>query len=136
MPARRDTARYMAALALALSFAPSLMRRTSREQTAISLGAAGLGAAAGAATETLVVQLARNLRNGETGARLLIAGAGAVSAVMQLERRGRVVALIGTGLRVAGISALLGWVAPERRRVKGFDPLPLASAGAAAVGVL
>ena len=133
---KRDTARYMAALALALSFAPSLMRRTSREQMAISVGAAGLGAAAGAATETLVVQLARNLRHGETGARLLIAGAGAVSAAMQLERRGRLVALIGTGLRVAGISALLGWVAPERRRVKGFDPLPLASAAAAAAALL
>lgn len=133
---KRDTARYMAALALALSFAPSLMRRTSREQIAISVGAAGLGAAAGAATETLVVQVARNVRGGETGARLLIAGAGAVSAIMQLERRGRLVALIGTGLRVAGISALLGWVAPERRRVKGFDPLPLASAGAAAAAVM
>jgi hypothetical protein len=133
---QRDTARYMAALALALSFAPSLMRRSSREQLAISVGAAGLGAAAGAATETLVVQIARNVRGGETGARLLIASAGAVSAVMQLERRGRVVALIGTGLRVAGISALLGWVAPERRRVKGFDPLPLAAAGAGAAAVM
>jgi uncharacterized membrane protein len=133
---KRDTARYMAALALLLSFAPSLMRRSSREQMAISLGAAGLGAAAGAATETLVVQVARNVRGGETGARLLIASAGAVSAAMQLERRNRVVALIGTALRVAGISALLGWVAPERRRVKGFDPLPLASAAAAAAAVM
>ncbi len=136
MPTRRDTARYMAALALLLSFAPSLMRRSRREQLAVSLGAAGLGAAAGAATETLVVQVARNLRGGETGARLLIAAAGAGSAVMQMERRGRVTALIGTALRVAGISALLGWVAPERRRVKGFDPLPLAAAGAGAAGIM
>lgn len=132
---QRDTARYMAALALLLSFAPSLMRRSRREQLAISLGAAGLGAAAGAATETLVVQVARNVRGGEAGARILIASAGAVAAVLRLERRGRATALIGTALRVAGISALLGWVAPERRRTKGFDPLPLAAAGAAALGV-
>ena len=132
---KRDTARSMAALALLLSFAPSLMRRSSREQLAVSLGAAGLGAAAGAATETLVVQVARNVKGGETTARILIASAGAVSAALQLETRGRTTALIGTALRVAGISALLGWVAPERRRTKGFDPLPLAAAGAAAIGV-
>src|SRR5688572_2282523 len=126
----------MAALALVLSFAPSLMRRNTREQLAISAGAAGLGAAAGAATETLVVQIARNVRGGEAGARLLIAAAGATSAILRLERKGRTTALIGTALRVAGISALLGWVAPERRRVKGFDPLPLAAAGAAALGVV
>jgi uncharacterized membrane protein len=132
---KRDSARYMAALALLLSFAPSLMRRNTREQMAISAGAAGLGAAAGAATETLVVQLARNLRGGEVTARIVIAAAGALSAILQLERKGRTVALIGTALRVAGISALLGWVAPERRRTKGFDPLPLAAAGAAALGV-
>lgn len=136
MPTRRDTARYMAALALVLSFAPSLMRRSGREQTAISVGAAGLGAAAGAATETLVVQIARNVRGGETGARLLIASAGAASAILRTDRRGRLVALIGTALRVAGISALLGWVAPERRRVRGFDPLPLAAAGASAAGIM
>jgi len=135
VPARRDTARYVAALALLLSFAPSLMRRTSREQLAISAGAAALGAAAGTATETLVVQLARRARGGETAARLTIAAAGAAAAAMGLERRGRLVALAGTAARVAGISALLGWVAPERRRVTGFDPLPLAAAGALAVGV-
>lgn len=136
VPQKRDTARYMAALALLLSFAPSLMRRSGREQLAISAGAAGLGAATGAATETVVVQVARNVRGGEPAARILIAAAGAAAAVLRLERRGRAVALLGTALRVAGISALLGWVAPARRRVSGFDPLPLAAAGAAAAGVL
>jgi uncharacterized membrane protein len=136
MPPRRDTARWMAALALALSFAPSLMRRSKREQLAISVGSAALGAAAGAATETLVVQVARRVEGGEPVARLAIAGAGAASAVLQLESSNRIVALLGTAARVAGISALLGWVTPERRRVGGFDPLPLAAAGALAAGVM
>ena len=52
---RRDTARWMAALALAGSFAPSLMRRERREQVAISLGSAALGGAAGWAGESAVV---------------------------------------------------------------------------------
>jgi uncharacterized membrane protein len=36
---------------------------------------------------------------------------------------------------VAGIAALVGWAAPEQRRVQGFDPLPIAAAGATALGV-
>ena len=134
MPPRRDTARYMAAIALALSFAPSLMRRTRREQVAISMGSAALGAAAGAATETLVVQVARRVQGGEPAARLLIAAGGAVAGIARLDRRAPRVAMLGTGARVAGIAALVGWVAPERRRVRGFDPLPLAAAGALAAG--
>jgi uncharacterized membrane protein len=132
----RQTARYMAALALALSFAPSLMRRQRREQVAISVGAAGLGAAAGWATETVVAQLARRVEGGETVARLTIAGAGAAASLLRLDRARPALALVGTGARVAGIAAMLGWAAPERRRVRGFDPLPLAAAGALAAGVL
>lgn len=123
----------MAALALAGSFAPSLMRRGRREQVAISLGSAALGAAAGWATESLVVQLARRLEGGETAARLTVAGAGAAAALLRLDRTGPALALAGTGARVAGMAALLGWAAPERRRVAGFDWLPLAAAGALGV---
>src|SRR4051812_48881432 len=132
---RRDTARYMAALALAGSFAPSLMRRRRREQIAVSLGSAALGGAAGWATESLVAQLARRLEGGETAARLSIAAAGAGASVLRLDRTGPALALIGTGARVAGIAALLGWAAPERRRVAGFDWLPIAAAGSVAVAV-
>jgi uncharacterized membrane protein len=132
---RRDTARYMAALALAGSFAPSLMARGRREQAAVSLGAAALGGAAGWATESAVVQLARRLEGGEAAARLLIAGAGAGASVLRLDRTGPALALAGTGTRVAGIAALLGWAAPERRRVPGFDWLPIAAAASVAAAV-
>src|SRR4051794_33641073 len=132
---RRATARYTAALALAGSFAPSLMRRDRREQAAVSLGSAALGGAAGWATESVVAQLARRLDGGETAARLSIAGAGAIAAVLQLDRSGPLLALAGTGARVAGIAALLGWTAPEQRRVAGFDWLPMAAAGSAAAAV-
>jgi len=132
---RRDTARYMAALALAGSFAPSLMRRRRREQLAVSAGSAALGAAAGWAAESLVAQVARRVDGGEATARLMIAGAGAGATLLRLDRAGPALALVGTGARVAGIAALLGWAAPERRRVSGFDPLPIAAAGALAAGV-
>ncbi|MGI8623755.1 MAG: hypothetical protein ACR2NB_09790, partial [Solirubrobacteraceae bacterium] len=82
---RRDTARYMAALALAGSFAPSLMVRRRREQLAVSAGSAALGSAAGWAAESLVAQLARRLEGGETAARLMIAGVGAGAALMRLD---------------------------------------------------
>ncbi|MEJ7891076.1 MAG: alpha/beta-hydrolase family protein [Solirubrobacteraceae bacterium] len=132
---RRDTTRYMAALALGLSFAPSLMRRRRREQLAVSAGSAALGAAAGWAAESAVVQLARRLEGGETAARLTVAGVGAAASLSRLDRAGPALALVGTGARVAGIAALIGWAAPERRRVSGFDPLPIAAAGALALGV-
>lgn len=132
---RRDTSRYMAALALGLSFAPSLMARGRREQLAVSAGSAALGAAAGWAAESAVVQLARRLEGGETAARLSVAGLGAGASLMRLDRAGTALALVGTGARVAGIAALVGWGAPEQRRVRGFDPLPLAAAGALALGV-
>jgi uncharacterized membrane protein len=40
---RRDTARLTGALALAISFAPSLLRRSRREQLAVSAASAALG---------------------------------------------------------------------------------------------
>src|SRR3954454_2839293 len=132
---RRDTARYMAALALAGSFAPSLMRRARREQLAVSAGSAALGAAAGWATESAVAQLAGRLEGGETAARLSIAGVGAGAALLRLDATGPALALAGTGARVAGIAALLGWAAPERRRGTEFDWLPIAAAGAVALAV-
>src|SRR3954452_12093724 len=100
----RETARWMAALALALSFAPSLMRRQRREQIAISVGAAALGSAAGWATETIVAQLARRVEGGEAAARLTLAGAGAASTLLRLDSARPAVALIGTSARVAGIA--------------------------------
>ena len=48
---RRDTARLTGALALAVSFAPSLLRRSRREQLAVSAASGALGAVAGAGTE-------------------------------------------------------------------------------------
>lgn len=126
----------MAGLALTLSFAPSLMRRDRREQIAISLGSAGLGAAAGWATETLVVQVARRVEGGETAARLTIAAAGAGAGLLKLDQASRPLALLGTAARVAGVAAMVGWAAPESRRVAGFDPLPLAAAGSLAAAVM
>ncbi len=122
----------MAALALAGSFAPSLMRRGRRDQIAVSAGSAALGAAAGWAGESLVAQLARRSGRGETYARLTIAGVGAAASVLRLDQTSAALALAGTGARVAGIAALVGWAAPERRRVSGFDPLPIAAAAALA----
>ncbi len=144
----------MAAVALAASFAPSLMARRRREQLAVSAGSAILGAAAGWGAETLVAQVARRLGddarllgrlpgpNGDAGAisaeaeaRLLIAGAGAAAALLRLDSRRPAVALAGTALRVAGIAALVGWTAPAKRRTTRFDPVPLLGAGALALGV-
>ena len=122
----------MAAIALALSFAPSLMRRTGKEQVLVSVASAALGGAAGWATETVVVQLSRRFVHGEAAARLAIAGAGAGVAIARLDRSRRW-APVASAVRVAGIAALVGWVAPEKRDDgKRFDPLPLAAAGALA----
>jgi len=129
----RTTTRYMAAIGLALSFVPSLMRRSGKEQVLVSAASAALGAGAGWATETVVVQLARRFAHGETAARLAIAGAGAGAAVARLDRHPRW-APVATALRVAGIASLVGWVAPAQRRVVRFDPLPLGAAVALGAG--
>jgi hypothetical protein len=57
------------------------------------------------------------------------------ASVLRLDRTGPLLALVGTGARVAGIAALLGWAAPERRRVPGFDWLPIAAAASVAAAV-
>jgi len=119
--ARRDTARVMAALALAASFTPSLLRRRRRDQAAVSAGSIALGAGAGAATEVVVVRLAERL-GGEAQARLAIAAAGGLATLAELPRSpSNAVAAAGTAARVAGISALIGALAPVRERRAPVD---------------
>jgi uncharacterized membrane protein len=131
----RDSTRLMAAVALAASFAPSLLRRSRRDQAVISVAAAGLGAAAGAATEALVVRVADRLDLDETAARLTLAGVGAVATLAELPASpSSAVALAGTGARVAGIAALVGSLAPVRERPYVRDPRALAAAGLLAGG--
>jgi uncharacterized membrane protein len=111
---RRDSAKAMAALALAASFTPTLVRRRRSDQLLVSLASAGMGAAAGAATEWGVVRLAARVEGEET-ARALLVAAGAVATVAELPRSpSNAVALAGTAARVAGIAALVGAVAPVR----------------------
>ena len=111
---RRDTARLMAAVALLASFTPTLVRRRRRDQLVVSLASAGMGAAAGAATEWAVVRLAERL-DGEDTARAVLIGAGLVSVAAELPRSpSNAVAMAGSAARVAGVAALLGAVAPVR----------------------
>jgi hypothetical protein len=84
---RRETASLTAAAALALSFAPTLMRRRAREQLAVSVASAALGGLAGAASEVLVIRLAERLEGGEGAARAVLAGAGALSVLAELPSR-------------------------------------------------
>ncbi len=115
---RRETAGLTAAAALALSFAPTLMRRGRREQLAVSVASAALGGLAGAATEILVLRLAERLEGGEGAARAVLAGAGAVSVLAELPANPHPgVSLAGQAARVSGICALLGSVAPVRQAV-------------------
>jgi uncharacterized membrane protein len=122
----------MAALALAASFTPSLLRRGRREQAAVSAGALMLGAAAGGLTERAVVRLAD--RFGDEGrARLAIAGVGALATAAELPRSpSNLVAAAGTGARVAGISALVGSLTPVREARAPVDRA--AVAGLVALG--
>jgi uncharacterized membrane protein len=127
---RRDTARLTAALALAASFAPSLMRRSRRDQLAVSVGAALLGGAAGAATEVLVTRLARHV-GGEGPARAVLVGAGVASLASELSASPvSAIALAGTAARVSGMCALIGAVAPVREAIPLEDPRTLAGVGA------
>jgi uncharacterized membrane protein len=129
---RRDTARLTAALALAASFAPSLMRRSRRDQLLVSLAATALGGAAGAATEVVVTRLARRLGS-ESAARSVLVGAGVFSLVGELSASPLSgVALAGTVARVSGMCALVGAVAPVRDALPLDDPRTVA--GVAVVG--
>jgi hypothetical protein len=112
---RRDSGLLVGALGLALSFSPSLMRRTKRDQVLVSATALAFGAIAGTWTEALVAQLARRMGDREGAARGVVIGAGAVAIVGQLPAsRHSPVAFVGSVARVAGISAIVGTVAPER----------------------
>jgi len=119
--ARRDSGLLVGALGLALSFKPSLMRRSRRDQVLISATALVFGAVAGTWTEALVAALARRMDEREGAARGIVIGAGAVAILGQLPaHRNSTVALGGSVARVAGISAIVGSVAPKR---VGGDPL-------------
>jgi uncharacterized membrane protein len=131
---RRDTARLSGALALAISFAPSLLRRSRREQFAVSAASAGLGAVAGAATEVAVLRLANRIEGGEPAARAVLIGAGGLATLAELSASPvSGVALAGTVARVGGICALVGAVAPVRERAAPFED-PRTAGAALAVG--
>jgi uncharacterized membrane protein len=111
---RRDTAKLMAALALLASFTPTLMRRRGKDQVLVSLAAAGMGAAAGTATEYAVVHLARRL-DSEDEARAVLVAAGAIATAAELPKSpSSAVALLGTTARVSAVAALVGAIAPVR----------------------
>ena len=134
---RRETAGLTAAAALALSFAPTLMRRRRREQLLVSAASAALGGLAGAATEVLVMRLAERLEGGEGAARAALAGAGGLAVLAELPSDPHpAVSLAGQAARVSGICALIGAVAPVRETVPLDRPRTLAAvavAGAAAL---
>ena len=116
MVERRDSGLLVGALGLALSFRPSLVRRSRRDQVMVSATALAFGAIAGTWTEALVAALARRIDERENAARGIVIGAGAVAILGQLPaHRNSVVAFGGTVARVAGISAIAGSVAPKRR---------------------
>ena len=118
---RRDSGLLVGALGLALSFRPSLVRRSRRDQMLISATATVFGGFAGTATELLVNRLARAMGDREGAARSIVVGAGAVAILAELPAsRNSAVALCGSIARVAGISAIVGSVAPTR---VGGDPL-------------
>jgi uncharacterized membrane protein len=134
---RRETASLTAAAALALSFAPTLMRRRAREQLAVSVASAALGGLAGAASEVLVIRLAERLEGGEGAARAILAGAGGLSVLAELPSDPHpAVSLAGQAARVAGICALIGAVAPARDAVPLDRPRTLVAVGAAGVAAL
>jgi uncharacterized membrane protein len=134
---RRETASLTAALALALSFAPSLMRRRGREQLAVSVASAALGGLAGAASELLVMRLAERLEGGEPTARAVLAGAGGVAVLAELPANPHpAISLAGQAVRVSGICALLGVVAPARDAVPLDRPRTLVAVGATGVAAL
>jgi uncharacterized membrane protein len=137
---RRDTAGLTAAAALALSFAPTLMRRRRREQLAISVASTALGGLAGATSEVLVLRLARAIeaRRGEHRydsehvARALLAATGGLAVLAELPANPHPgLALAGQAARVGGICALLGAVAPVRETVPLDRPRTLVAVAAA-----
>jgi uncharacterized membrane protein len=134
---RRDTAGLTAAAALALSFAPTLMRRRRREQLVLSAASAALGGLAGAASEVLVMRLAERLDGGEGAARATLAGAGGLAVLAELPSDPHpAVSLAGQAARVSGICALIGAVAPVRETVPLERPRTLAAVAVTGVAAL
>jgi hypothetical protein len=131
----RDTALVTGAVALGLSFTPSLVARRRGDQAKVSIAAAVLGAGAGTAGEIAVMRLAERLEGGEPAARGVLAAGALLAAGLRLPAHGSSgVALAGTGAIVAGTAAVLGAVAPVRRWDGLHDPRVAALAAAAALG--
>jgi uncharacterized membrane protein len=127
---QRDTASVMAALGVALSFTPSLLARRRQDQVLVSLGSAAVGAVTGAAVEAVVARAGRHLPGGRGTARIALAGAGALAVALRLPRHPLPgVAAAGTASAVAGGGALLGAVAPRRRRIGGIGIVATAATG-------
>jgi len=133
---RRDSARLVAALGTALSFRPTLVRRTKRDQLIASGTAAVFGAVAGTGTEALVAALAGRMGGRENAARGIVIGAGAVAILGQLPaHRNSAVAFAGSFARVCGISAIVGSVAPMQKEGDPLhDPRKVAAATVAGIG--
>ena len=133
---RRDSARLVAALGAALSFRPTLVRRTRRDQVIASGTAAVFGAIAGTGTEALVAVLAKRLGDREGAARGVLIGGGAVAILAQLPaHRNSAIAFTGSFFRVCGISAIVGSVAPRQKQGDPLhDPRKVAAATAAGLG--
>jgi uncharacterized membrane protein len=120
--ARRDTARVTAALGLAFSLAPSMLRRSKRDQLFISTAASVLGAASGGVTELVVDRVAPYLGSTKR-VRTLLVGAAVTSHMTRLTRSEvGVVAFAGSVARVGGVCALMGAVAPAREMHWLDDP--------------
>jgi uncharacterized membrane protein len=135
--APRDTARLTAALALVLSFSPSLLRRRRSDQVAVSLVASLLGAILGGLVEAGVRRLAALVPGGERTARGLFIAAGLAATAAELPREpAPAVSALGTAGRVAAIGALVGAVAPRRRRLGGVGLAATATALAIGGGYL
>jgi uncharacterized membrane protein len=133
---RRDSARLVAALGLALSFRPTLVRRTARDQFIASATAALFGAVAGTGTEAMVAVLARRTGDSERVARGIVIGAGAGAILGQLPaHRNSAVAFAGSFARVCGISAIVGSVAPIQKEGDPLhDPRKVVAATVAGIG--
>jgi uncharacterized membrane protein len=135
---RRDSARLVAGLGAGLSFRPTLVRRTKRDQVIATSTAAVFGAVAGTGTEALVAALGRRMGDREGAARGIVIGAGAVAILGQLPaHRNSAVAFAGSFARVCGISAIVGSVAPMQKEGDPLhDPRKVAAATAAGIGAL
>ena len=131
---RRDTARLTGALALAASFAPSLLRRRRQEQLSSRPPRRPSAPSRAPRREVAVMRLANRIEGGEPAARAVLVGTGALATLAELSASPvSGVALAGTVARVGGICALVGAVAPVRDRAAPLED-PRTAAAALAVG--